>query len=238
LSAKPINKFQFDLIQEALESDSNLTESSYWSFKRITLEVFYQQALNAEIIRSDNRGELRNQYKLFKSITNHEYIAEINKEFSQKYTKKGKTNPFDRIKQRDAKVALLHALLSSSPLFKDGNFNLTCMYTLKELGKFTKTCQNLSAYIEGQFLTPVRADIINKPTTQLHWFLKMIGVSTIKKRIKINNEDSNFYTIDPDSYNKMIALIDLKNSEINEWAFINQLHGFKNVQDFAPELRG
>ena len=238
LTAKPINKFEFDLIQEALEGDTKVTESNYWSFRRMTLEAFYQQELNVELIRNDKRGDLRAQYKLFRTVTDTQYVSEINKTLSQKYEKTGKTIPFDRLKERDAKVALLHALLSSSPVFKDGNFDLTCVYKLKDLGKFTKTCQNLSAYIEGQFLTPVRSDIINKPTTQLHWFLKMVGISTIKSRKKINKEDCNFYMIDPDSYNTMVALIDLRKPEINDWIFINKLHGFQNVQKFAPVLGG
>ncbi len=237
-TAKPINKFEFDLIQEALEGDSKLPESSYWSFRRMTLEAFYQQELTAELIINDKRGELRTQYKLFRAILDQQYVNEINKILSQKYEKKGKTNPFDRIKERDAKVALLHALLSSSPVFKNGQFDLSCIYSAADLQSFARSCKKLAPYVEAQFSLPIRSDIEKKPTTQLHWFLKKVGISTIKSSKKIGTEKIYQYMIDPDSYNNMIALMELRDSEINDWKFINRLHGFQNVHKFAPALGG
>jgi hypothetical protein len=44
--------------------------------------------------------------------------------------------------------------------------------------------------------------------------------------------------IDPDSNNNMIGLLKLRNFIINDWTFINELHGFENVQKFAPALGG
>lgn len=131
----------------------------------------------------------------------------------------------------------MHALLSSTPVFQNGQFDLTCIYSAGDLHSFTMSCQKLGLFVEAQFSLPIRSDIEKKPTTQLHWFLKMVGISTIKSSKKIGKDKIYQYMIDPDSYNSMIALIDLRNSEINDWTFINQLHGFQNIQKNPPTKR-
>lgn len=162
LNAKPLNRFEFNVIQEALESDAQVAESSYWSFRRMTLEAFYQKPLTQKIINDDKRGELRTQYKLFNAITDQEYINLTNQNLNQIYTSNGRTIPFDRLKERDAKIALLHTILSSSPVFKMGAFELNCIYDTSDLKNFIKTCRKLRKYIEGQFSIDIRSDIEKK----------------------------------------------------------------------------
>jgi hypothetical protein len=226
LNAKPITKDQFDQIKENLDDDSPLSEESYWSFRRMSLEAFYQSPLSEGIIHNDNRGELRIQFKLFAAVTNTELLNEINKQIRAKYSNNAKTIPFDRIKESDAKIALMHTLLSSTPAFRDGHFDLTSIYTMSDLTEFIRTCKKLSAYVQGQFNHPLRSDLVSKPTTQLHWFLKMVGLSTIKSTKKIGKDKIYQYMIDPDSYNTMVELRTLRESIQDDWVFINQLHGF------------
>jgi len=78
LNAEPITKDQFDQIKEALDDDSPLPEESYWSFRRMSLEAFYQAPLSERIIHIDNRGEIRIRFKLFTAVTDSELINEIN----------------------------------------------------------------------------------------------------------------------------------------------------------------
>lgn len=226
LLSSPITKDQFDQIKEALDDDSHLPEESYWSFRRMCLEAFYQQSLDEEIIRKDDRGRLRDSLKMFAAITDSDLLTEINKQIREKYSNSGKTIPFDRIKESHAKIALMHTLLSSTPPFKDGHFDLTSIYTMSDLTEFIRTCKKLSAYVQGQFNHPLRSDLVSKPTTQLHWFMKMVGISTIKSIKKIGKDKIYQYMIDPDSYNTMVELRTLRESIQDDWVFINQLHGF------------
>lgn len=78
----PITRDQFDQIKEALDDDSHLPEESYWSFRRMTLEAFYQQPLDEQIIRRDDRGALRDKFKVFAAITNPQLVKEINRTLS------------------------------------------------------------------------------------------------------------------------------------------------------------
>ncbi len=192
----------------------------------MTLEAFYQKQLDENIINKDNRGERRIQFKLFTSVTNRDLLKEINKQIHEKYSNGGSTIPFDRIKESDAKIALMHTLLSSTPIFKNGQFDLSLIYTMSDLSEFIRTCKKLSPYIQGQFNHPLRSDLLSKPTTQLHWFLKMVGISTIKSTKKIGKDKTYQYMIDPDSHNMMVELKTLRESIQDDWIFINQLHGF------------
>jgi hypothetical protein len=238
LSSKPINKNQFDQIKEALDDDSHLPEESYWSFRRMCLEAFYQQPLDDEIICSDDRGGLRDRFKVFDAITNFYMIADINKQMNEKYFNRNKTIPFDRIKDPYAKTSLLHTLLSSAPPFKDGQFDLTAIYAASDLTEFTRTCKKLSKYIEAQFNQPLRGDLTSKPTTQLHWFLNMVGISTIRSTKKIGKDKIYQYMIDPESYNTMVELKTLRESTQDDWVFINQLHGFTHHRHETEHGRG
>jgi hypothetical protein len=237
-NARPINRLEFEVIQESLDNDTQLPESDYWSFRRISLELFYQKQLTEEVIRKDNRGELRKQYKLFSMITDLTNIKYINKNFSLKYDPKTKTIPFDRLKERDAKTALLHTLLSSSPVFKDCQFDLSCVYTMSDLSAFSTACLKLSGYVEAQFNNPIRLDVEKKPTTQFHWFLKMVGINTISKSKKVNGSKTYQYKIDPKSLNTMLDLVELHNSLKSEWDLVNKLHGFKYEPDFLTIHKG
>jgi hypothetical protein len=238
LNAKPLNHFEFNIIQEALESDTQVAESSYWSFRRMTLEAFYQKPLTQTIIKDDERGELRTQYKLFNAITDQEYITQVNQHLNQLYKSKGRTIPFDRLKERDAKHALLHTILSSSPVFKMGKFDLNCVYSTSDLENFIKTCRKLRKYIEGQFSIDVRSDIDKKPTSQLHIFLKMAGISTLSDSKKVKGKKIYQYMIDPESHQLMTTLVQTRNSITDDWAFINQLHGFKSIPEFKSPSDG
>jgi hypothetical protein len=226
LSSKPITKDQFDQIKEALDDDSPLQEDSYWSFRRMTLEAFYQQSLDEEIIRSDDRGGLREKFKMFAAITNPESVKEVNRTISIKYSSSKKTNPYDRLKEWEAKVALLHTLLSSTPIFAHGNFDLSRIYTMSDLSEFIRTCKELSLYIQAQFKHPLRADLTTKPTSQLHTFLKMVGIYALDPDKKGGKDRTYEYLLDPDSYNTMSELRTLRESVQDDWVFINQLHGF------------
>ena len=101
---------------------------------------------------------------------------------------------------------------------------------MSDLTEFIRTCKKLSAYVQGQFNQPLRSDLISKPTTQLHWFLKMVGISTIKSTKKIGKDKIYQYMIDPESYNTMADLRTLRESIQDDWIFINQLHGFTPSQ--------
>lgn len=230
LSSTPITKDQFDQIKEALDDDSHLPEESYWSFRRMCLEAFYQQPLNEEIIRRDDRGGLRERLKMFTAMTNPNTINEVNKHIKDKYSESKKTIPFDRIKESHAKIALLHTLLSSAPPFRDGHFDLTSIYTLSDLTEFIRTCKKLSSYIQGQFNNPLRRDLESKPVFQLHQFFNMIGISTLSLTKKIGKKKIYQYMIDPDSYTTMIELRTLRETIEDDWIFINQLHGFTSTQ--------
>lgn len=126
----------------------------------------------------------------------------------------------------------MYYLLSSSPVFKEGQFDLTAIYTAEDLTDFIQACQKLRTYIEGQFLHPIREDIEKKPTAQLHWFLKMVGITTLNQSKKVKNRKVYQYMIDPESYNSMISLVELRDAVKDDWSVVNALNGFKNEPNF------
>jgi hypothetical protein len=230
LSSSPITRDQFDQIKEDFDDDSPLAEESYWSFRRMSLEAFYQQPLDEQLIRKDDRGGLREKLKLFVAVTNTQLVREFHQSISQKYPSGKKTNPYDRIKHWEAKVVLLHTLLSSSPIFSKGHFDLSKIYTSPDLNQFIKTSLEVSSYIEGQFGIHIRKDAETKAAQVFHKFLEMVGISKIKSTKKIGKDKIYQYMIDPDSYNTMVELRTLRESIQDDWLFINQLHGFTPPQ--------
>lgn len=222
LNAKPINKQQYNEIQEALDDDTHISVEQYWSYLRTNIECFYQSPITAEVIELDNRGQRRSQFKLFKAVTERESS-------NSQYKKSGsKFNPstFNRIKDWDTKVTVLAVLLISSTLFHEGKFELSKIYTASDLPKFIKACKNLKKFVEAQFGAPIRADLETKATTQLHSFLKMIGIKTIASSTKSGGKKTYQYMLDPESHDKMRDLCELRNSTHDDWVFINKLHGF------------
>lgn len=226
LTAVPINEERYKEIQSLLQDEAPIDECDIWSFRRMNLELFYQCEVSNEIIELDNRGEKRNQFRLFAAITNHDTIRTINRLMTQKYSSKSKSIPFDRLKDWDAKIVLVHTLFSSTPIFHNESFDPSIIYKMMDLSDFIRTSKKLQGYIEGQLRHPVRGDIISKPTRSLNYLLKLVGLNTNRSSKKIKGEKIYLYSISPDSLKIMVDLVELRNSVKSDWHLINQIHGF------------
>lgn len=226
INATPIREDKFKDIKSLLENDYSIEECDIWSYRRMSLELFYQCEISRDIVDLDNRGQRRIQFGLFESITNKNTVLQINNFIYENYSSKKKSIPFDRIKNWDAKVALVHTILSSSPVFNIDMFDTSIEYKTSDLELFTRTCKKLGSYIEGQFGFPVREDIISKPTRSLNDLLKLVGLNTNRSTKKTNGEKIYLYSISPDSLKIMVDLVELRNSVKSDWYLINQIHGF------------
>lgn len=226
ITATPISERKFKEIQSLLEDDDPIEECDIWSFRRMSLELFYQCQISREILELDNRGQRRNQFRLFDAVMDKSTLDRFNNSAYENYSSKKKSIPFDRIKNWDAKVALVHSLLSSTPVFERNSFDTSVLYMMNDLDGFTRTCKKLSRYIEGQLGHPVREDIISKPTRPLNDLLKLVGLTTNRSTKKINGEKIYLYSISLDSLKIMVDLVELRNSVKSDWYLINQIHGF------------
>jgi len=228
LHSKPLDEQEFNRIEEILHDDDGqrVSNSEFFSYQRMNLEIFYCRPIDDQMIDVDNKWKLRRQYASYKRYIEYDNIAKYNywnKHFNIKYLQKRLSTITD-----DRSVPyLLYGLLSQTPFFVNKKFDLTIDFNNDDLSKFANTCIKLKSIIETQMGINVRADVMDKANFQLGQFLKIIGIRTINSRIeKKDGKKIYFYKLDEDSIKLMDDLLLLNDQRQRPWELINARYGF------------
>jgi hypothetical protein len=234
LNSKPLSESDFMRIDEAIDAKEDISLEERFSFWRMKLEIFYCQAIDLEMIKIDNRVNLRRQYSKYVKLTR----PDKNASFLSKNIHITKERIEENLKvlfDDQALTLLLRRLLSSTPIFFENEVVTGVEFTSSDLRKFTRMCLRYKSVIERQFDINIRTDITGKPVRQLGDFLGVIGIKTLKPRTKKTPSGGKtyFYRIDPESVQRMTDLIALEEQRKNPWDAINARYGFNTTQNWG-----
>ncbi len=224
VNALPLNRVAFNDIVHRLEWDEGpVSEEEAFALAQTRIELFYGHPISEQLVRDDDGGKLRAQvqmYELLQTLIASQGVL-------------GDVDPSPKnmlIKNRGIGAQLLHLLFSKTPIYRNGKFDSTVIYTKESLTDFAAEAKRLDVFVQTHLNVHLRADIETKPTTHLHILLRMIGLDIIEpqKPTVLNGVKSYHYAISGQSLLKMNNLVDRRKCpKLIGWDFVNSLHGFK-----------
>lgn len=227
LEAPPINNEQFIIIQNSIDDDIKITQGDYLSYQRMLLELFYCRKIDKEMITLDKRWKLRKQYALYKRFM-------LSGESTQ-WSQATKFLPLSFLKKKltilrdiDSLPMLLKGILSLTPIYFNGIFNVKIEFTSTDLRDFSRYCIKLKEIFETQFEINLRSDVLTKPVAQLNDFLRLMGLSSTQSRTSRNGSQGKIYhyRLNEVPLAKMNQLLDMEAIRPHQWDEINARYKF------------
>ncbi len=234
LNAKTLNLIEYSTIKQRLDSNNReieLSQGDLAAFRRTNIERFYRAPIDRGAILRDDDGRLRQRVQLFEAIQEKPRFRErevFNQDGASLKTLKEIKHRLRLLPDPNAAAVLLYGLLSLTPIFENGKFDCTRIFTKDDLIAFATQCDQLKVYIEQQLKCKVRSDIHKKATQQLGDLLKLVGIEFDKsiKPKKLKGEKIYLYGISKTSLDQMQKIVS-RRKMIEGWEFINQHYGFQ-----------
>jgi hypothetical protein len=134
---------------------------------------------------------------------------------------------------RDLEVgaALLHEILSTTPLYSKGKFLRNIEYTSADFEAFIEKSKLLRRFVEGQFDVATRKDINSKPVKHLSNLLKILGLKSYETRTqKVATKKVYYYKIEEGALDQMLQFVSQRES-VKGWESVNQTYGFEQPSE-------
>jgi len=230
MNSPPIDHVEFSRIEDALEAEDSkrVSNSEYWSYQRMKMEVFYCRAIDENMIAIDNRWKLRQQYWSYKKFIDRDSI-DFFIDFAKFMDPIKLEKLLSTIVREESILYFVLGLLSKTPFYSNGHFDTSIEFNNVDLNDFAKVSINLKSITETQMGISVRKDVMHKANVQLNLVLKIIGLKTIQSRTEKRTDGNKnyFYKLDPSSLELMNGLLLLEFQRQSQWDLINQRYGFK-----------
>ncbi|ESZ20040.1 plasmid replication protein, CyRepA1 family [Mesorhizobium sp. L2C084A000] len=207
LEARSLAEDEFDQVKAAIKDDDPVDDAMRASYSRSIIERFYRQELTDELIKLDDNGKMRKRVRLFEQLIDKK-LLEIRLMVATEWLS-GDNRTAVLLPNHTQKEMMALGILAETPFYSVGGFHLDVECGSYQLTDFVAYMQKHAQAFETQFDKPVRADLEEKPMSQLKSILKMVGLSTYKSRtISADGEKTYLYKIDPDSFAKMNGIAD------------------------------
>ncbi len=240
LSAKTFNQFEFIRFRSLLNRNNQEAEhSDLLRFYRTHIELFYGEAANEALLQKDRKGKLRDNIKwLAKLVRNPVFTDDDISIINDNTSRKSAKIKMETLEDHRYAAILLSGLLSLTPIYNNGKFDTSIIFTTDDLKEFAKRSKDMRKFVEEQLGISTRKDILEKPVMHLWALLKLVGLTKDMgtKATKIKGEKVYQYKICEDTYNELFEIVDRRRSngpyedETSEkvgWKFINKLYGFE-----------
>ena len=238
LDAKPIEKWQFEEIQEHLDSnDQDVSRDDFCSFLKAKIETFYRVSLTQELIKMDNNGRFRYGIKIYENITNKDAINNFveEKKITQGLNLKLRIAEEKAVYNFKSKCILLYELFSATPFYKNFEFDSNVEYAVEDLKDFVQLALKLKPFIDTHLDISLRKDFSSKPTQQLGQILKLVGLGHLRaKSFVIEGVKYYKYCLNKTLLDKLVTYVAMREIHRNEWTLYNECYGFK--EDYDPLL--
>src|SRR5262249_18434166 len=196
-----------------------------WSLHRTKLELFYREAITAELLALDNRGRYRAAVMLFELV-----------ELTVRVTPDGAAEPLGHslkfVRTRGDTASAIAYLLRLTPLMRgDGAWDCDTVFDGDQLSEFIRFCTENKAPLENVLQMEIRADLKAKPVSQLSAVLRLIGLTLQKVGTTKRGAKKIYrYRLDRDSLQRLKAL-QHRRETTTAWRRIPQLHGWRHSED-------
>ncbi|RWE28575.1 MAG: hypothetical protein EOS78_31850 [Mesorhizobium sp.] len=207
LDARSLTDEEFEEVRAALDEDDPIEDALRASYTRSVLERFYRQALTEELIALDDNGKFRRRVRLFEALIDRKFLDV--KLLMASQSEPGDLRRATLLPHQTLKEHLVAELLATTPLYSRGEFNLDAECGGSDLTGFVVGMETYAQVYETQFGKPVRADLEQKPMSQLRTIFKTVGLSLSRSRTTSTGGVKTYlYQIAPLSYAKMEEIAD------------------------------
>jgi hypothetical protein len=237
-AAKVLKQNEYLELQRRLNfENSPVSEAERFHMRRTSMELFYREQISARLIAADNKGRRRGQVLLFESLREHvsdpkRFQAHIKEDATAAI----KRTTIEVVPNRAIGAALLHELLSSTPFYHKGKFDVDTKYSHADLLDFAQTSIKLQRFVAGQFKLSTRRDVEKKPAQHLGAILGLVGLSHESAgSAKINGERIRYYMISADDLSSM-EKIRHRRREVDDWQYLNETYSLTYSQDELAQI--
>ncbi|UDL87312.1 hypothetical protein LGH82_19175 [Mesorhizobium sp. PAMC28654] len=207
LDAKSLTDDELDDVREAIKGDDPIDDTTRASYARTMIERFYREEISEDLIALDNNGKMRNRVRLFEQLIDKS-LLEARLLMAEEWLP-GDSRTAVLLRGHTQKEMMALGILAKTPFYSVGKFHLDVECAGDGLADFVDYMQAHAQAFETQFDKPVRADLVEKPMSQLKSILKLAGLSTFKSRTtSADGAKTYFYMIDPGSFEKMKEIAD------------------------------
>ena len=212
LNADPLDLYDYVRYQDRI-SKLQLPVSKELSlkYKRTSIELFYQEPVNRELVKEDNNGEFRASINRFKSVTDQKELQFIKQRLENEFTAKEQKIRLFSIDDFSSGCFLLYELLNSSPILEGHDFCAETEFCSTDLADFSDIASKLEKFVETQLGLRTRKDIKQKPIQHLSKLVKLVGLEIEKSRTqKIKGKKTYFYKLNATKLNLILEILDRK----------------------------
>jgi hypothetical protein len=207
LEARSLTEDEFDQVRAAIKDDDPVDDALRASYSRSIIERFYRQALTEHLIKLDDNGKMRKRVRLFEQLIDKK-LLEVRLLMVAEWLP-GDSRTAQLLPDYTQKDMMALGIVTKTPFYSLGEFHLDVECSSDQLADFIAYMQTHAQAFETQFDKPVRADLDEKPMSQLKSILKLAGLSTVNSRTTSTDGMKTYlYKIDPDSFAKMKGIAD------------------------------
>ncbi|RWE84229.1 MAG: hypothetical protein EOS63_03655 [Mesorhizobium sp.] len=207
LEGRSLTDEEFEEVRASLDEDDPIEDALRASYTRSVIERFYRQALTEELIALDDNGRFRRRVRLYEALIDRELLK-------VKLLMASQSKPEDLrratlLPHQTLKEHFIAELLATTSLYSGGEFDLDAECGAGDLTDFVVCMEKYAQVYETQFGKPVRADLQQKPMSQLRTILKMVGLSLSRSRTTSTGGVKTYlYQIARQSYARMEEIAD------------------------------
>lgn len=232
LNATTMDRIQYLQFKELLESNERgYSDDQWYSYYRTRLEMFYGRVADENLLVLDRKGAWRREIALFEELTKLDDQIFQHEVSLKSHGEAKKNNDLKQrlFRDRHTAVMLIYGLLSTTPIFKDGKFDPTVVFTTDDLKKFVKASVKLKNLVQVQLEANTQNDIHRKAVQHLGKILATVGLGVKKVRQKtVAGKKTYFYALDPDLLQSLEEISMVRSGLANEgWDFVNHQYGFE-----------
>lgn len=239
LDASVLNKYQYNIIKEKLESNSeDISKSEMYSYIKISMELFYGVVVDHDIIKIDNNGNFRHCVRRHGSLL---VMISSLKNGNDMIHGVDLSNLHNKIfKNNSATEKLLYDLLSVTLLINNYEFDVNSKISMTDLDAFFKLVLKSKSIIETQLGMTLRSDVQNNPVTMLSKIINEIGLKLNKPKAKtVKRQKLYYYTLCEDKYKTIIDVVQRRQTKgMTGWAFVDKQYNLQYKDSELTYLEG
>ncbi|TIW03839.1 MAG: hypothetical protein E5V77_02310 [Mesorhizobium sp.] len=214
MNAKSMSDDEFAQVSATLKDDNFIDDGTRASFTRSFIERFYRYDISPDLIELDDNGHMRSRVILFEQLIDKK-LLELKVKMAFDVFSSEIQSP-ELIKSRGLKELFTAALLAKTPYYSLGEFKSGAECRTEDLGEFVDYIRKHAITFETQFDRPVRADLAEKPISQLKVVFDEIGLGLINTRTEtIDGKKSYLYGIKKEHLDLMIGLAERRRKAIH-----------------------
>lgn len=238
-NATTLNEYQYKKFRKRIEQFEESAEPQEWyRFFKTQFELFYGVPATTDFVVFERKKNYRKKVRRFESIQREPGLTDEEKAnlVSKKARRLAKTK-LEVLVDYHAGSSLLYKLLSTTPIFTDGEFDQSVVISTHDLKEFAERSAEFRKFVATQLDVSTRTDVATKPIQHLGDLLELVGLKLEKCATKKSGGPKTYYyKLSTSKFDRMLRVTKQRavyDSELKStgWPYVNKLHGFQYLDE-------